>query len=522
MSTPPEDRAATGSPNGTGETKFDELRRILLGRELDQIETVQRRLDDPQVRAKETGSVLPGAVQSANRRGLREALEPFFEKSFQNSIRRHPKEISDAIYPVMGPAIRASIAAAIREFAESLNQIIEKSASWRSIRWRMEARMTGKPFSEILLSRSLLYSVEQVFLIHRKSGILLMHVSAQSAVVKDADMVSGMLSAINDFVSDSFTGSGQELETIEVKEYKLWIQHGPKAVLVGAVRGTAPVELKGVFRSALDKIHEKLFGPLDTFKQDDLSVFEPARPYLENCLLGQKEPEARRASLGWVAAGAMLVLAAGLVFWQIRSLLRWNAFLDDLRTQPGIAVTGSERSFLGGKISGFKDPAAKDQAERLPAFHLDRNQVRFDWKPFLSLEKPFAETRAIESDVERIEQHTVRFEIGSSQLQLAEAGHLDDLAAAAMRVLKLRPGSRLAIIGHTDEVGTAEENSALSRSRAESVRNALAAQGISLASMDVNGVGNTQPVRAGASEWDRAANRSVSFRMELNARLTAP
>src|SRR5262249_24860 len=229
---------------------------------------------DPEIRAKETAAVLSNAVRSAPGKNLREAFEPMFERLFRTSVIKHPREISDAIYPVMGPAIRTYVAAAIREFAESLNQIAEKSVSWRAIRWRIEAQVKGRPFSEILLSRSLLYSVDQVFLIHRKSGILLANVAADSAVVKDADMVSSMFAAIQDFVSDSFTEGGQELETIDAGRHKLWIQYGPKALLVGAISGTAPVELKSVFRSALEKIHEVLSVPLGTFKQGDTSIFE--------------------------------------------------------------------------------------------------------------------------------------------------------------------------------------------------------------------------------------------------------
>src|SRR6185295_7841977 len=327
MQEPPGDRAATGSPgNGAGTGEIAELRRILIGSELDRIDAVQQRLDDPAVRAAETGKVLAGAIKAAPGKSLREALEPVFEKSFQNSVRKHPREISDAISPVMGPAIRASIAAAIREFAEGLNQIVEKSASWRAIRWRIEARVTGRPFTQILLARSLLYSVEQVFLIHRKSGVLLMHLASKSAVVKDADMVSGMFTAIQDFVSDSFSEGGQDLETIDVGRYKLWMTYGSKALLVGAVSGTAPVELKSVFRTALEGIHEKLFTELDTFKQDDLSVFEPARPFLESCLLGQRPPEKRRRWVAWLVTAVIVGLLGWFVFVQVRNQRRWNGY----------------------------------------------------------------------------------------------------------------------------------------------------------------------------------------------------
>ncbi len=515
MREPPADHAANGKPaDGTGSADLDEIRRLLLGQDLDRLADISDRLADPARRVVDVAQVLPDAIRTTRARNLREALEPVFEKSFQSSVRKHPRELADAIYPVIGPAIRAAIAAAIRESAEALNQIIEKSASWRAIRWRIEARMTGRPFTEILLARSLLYSVEQVFLIHRGSGLLLVHATAKSAVVKDADMISGMLTAIQDFVSDSFAEGGQELETIDAGRFKLWIQYGPKALLAGAVTGTAPVELKGVFRTAIERIHETLFAELDTFKQGDLAVFEPARPFLEGCLLGQAAPTRRIGVVRWMLAAAVVALGA-LVFLQVRTHVRWSRYLEHLQRQPGIVVTRAERHGSTWTVAGLKDPKAPDPAQRLGGFHLDPAQVRYEWQPYLSLNTPFAEEREVDAAREHIEKQIVRFEVGSALLPLAETGRVETLALAIGRLLKARPESRITVSGHTDEVGSLDANARLSRDRAASVGEALAAQGVPLERLELVGAGNTQPVRAGSGEWNRSANRSASFRVNV-------
>jgi OOP family OmpA-OmpF porin len=188
-------------PSEDGAREFDQLRELLVGPERARLDELQAALEDPEKRSADIARFLPEAVKAARAKALRESLEPVFEKAFQSSVRKHPKDLADAIYPVIGPAIRHSVAASIREFAESLNQIVERSASFRAIQWRIEARVTGKPFTEILLARSLLYSVEQVFLIHRRSGLLLQHVAAADSILKDADMISGMLTAIQEFFS---------------------------------------------------------------------------------------------------------------------------------------------------------------------------------------------------------------------------------------------------------------------------------------------------------------------------------
>jgi len=514
MQEPPGDRAGGGPSNGAAAGELGELRRLLIGQDLDRIAGLQKRLDDPAVRSTETGKVLPAAIKAASSKNLREALEPVFEKSFRNSVRKNPREISDAIYPVMVPAIRKSITAAIREFAESLNQIVEKSASWRALRWRIEARVTGRPYTEILLTRSLLYSVEQVFLIHRESGVLLLHVAARSAVVKDTDMVSGMLTALQDFVSDSFTEGGQELETIDVGRYKLWIQYGSKALLVGAVSGTAPMELKGVFRSALEKIHEELFAPLDAFKQDDLSVFEPARPHLESCLLGQKAPAKRARWVLWLALAGVVALLAWFGFVQVRNWRRWDAYVAALRQEEGIALIRVEKRGSGGLIAGLRDRDAPPPSRLLPAFGIDPSRVEFELHPYLSLNTSFAARRDVEADLERIHARNIRFEAGSPKLSLAEAGRIDDLAAAINRLRKARPETRITITGHTDEMGGAEANSKLSMERAVSVSQALAAHDIPTSVFHIVGAGDSQPLRPGATEWDRSANRTVSLRVD--------
>jgi len=514
MPEPAGDRAATGgAPNGAGAAEFAQLRQLLVGQELDDLAQIKGRLDDPAARTAELAQILPEAIKTARAKALREALEPIFEKAFQSSVRKHPRELADAIYPVIGPALRNSIAAAIREYAEGLNQIVEKSISLRAIRWRIEARATGRPFSEVLLSRSLLYSVEQVFLIHRKSGLLLQHAVSQTSVLKDADMISGMLTAIQEFFSDSFTEGGQDLETVDSGRFKLWIQYGPKAVLAGAVSGSAPVALKDVFRKNLEKIHELLYAELDTFKQDDLSVFDPARPYLEACLLGHPPRQKRKPVLRWLLATAFVLLLFAWMVYRIRGQARWDHYLDVLKQQPGIVVTRIEKRGSGYVIAGLKDPKAQDPSNLLREQGLDPLQVRYEWQPYYSLNTPFAVERDLDAAAEQIERQIVRFEVGTPKLPVAEADRIESVAAAITKLLRGRPNIRVVVTGHTDESGSSETNSNLSRDRALWVVEALVAQGVPPDRLQPLAVGNTQPVRTGGTDWDRATNRSVSFRV---------
>ncbi|ART78942.1 OmpA family protein [Oceanisphaera avium] len=71
------------------------------------------------------------------------------------------------------------------------------------------------------------------------------------------------------------------------------------------------------------------------------------------------------------------------------------------------------------------------------------------------------------------------------------------------------PKLKLLLEGHASQVGTQEYNLALSKRRAEAVKNALIKAGVSEARLEVIGYGSTQPVLMAAGENAAAANRRV-------------
>ena len=117
-------------------------------------------------RTQDVSSVVAEAIiMRRDQRGeptLAQALAPSVQETLRESVRRDPHPLADALFPVMGPAIRKSISEALRGMLESFNQALEHSLSARGIKWRLEGFRTGKPFAEIVLMHSLLYRVEQV------------------------------------------------------------------------------------------------------------------------------------------------------------------------------------------------------------------------------------------------------------------------------------------------------------------------------------------------------------------------
>jgi len=85
------------------------------------------------------------------------------------------------------------------------------------------------------------------------------------------------------------------------------------------------------------------------------------------------------------------------------------------------------------------------------------------------------------------------------------------IVAQVVAMMKAHPELRIAVEGHTDNVGAPAANQALSGQRAAAVVAALAAQGVAAGRISSAGYGQDKPVADNASEAGRAKNRRVEL-----------
>lgn len=378
-----------------------ELRRILLGEEKTRLDRLQARLDNPSLHSQDVAEVLPNAVQRAVGKGeqLTRALEPTVEGILRASVKKNPRALADALSPVMMPAIRRSIADFIKGMVQSLNQTLEHSLSVKSIRWRMEARRTGVPFAEIVLLRTLQYRVEQVFLTHPESGLSLCHVAAGTVAVESPEIVSGMLTAIQDFVRDSFHGDeGDGLEAFEVGRFTVWVARGPLAVIAAVVRGHPPAELRTLLRDVVDRVHRDFGDDLASFA-GDTTPFDICEPYLEECCIEaatEAPTESKPATPTVVLILATIVLGGVGLWWLLRGSESnaWSEYIVALRREPGLVVLEEDRSGGQYRVRGLRDPFATAPDTLLADFGLDPDDVAGEWEPYVALHPSLVLERA--------------------------------------------------------------------------------------------------------------------------------
>ncbi|TIS25799.1 MAG: OmpA family protein [Mesorhizobium sp.] len=374
----------------TADPRMETLRQLLVGREISELSRVTHLLDEPEQLASAVGGVLPSAAARAPHAQLGEALAPAVERAVQRSIQKSPRTLTDILYPVFLPAIRKSIGEKIDQTFQSLNETLRHIFTWHGLKWRLEAWRTGASFSEVVLKHSLVYRVEHVFLINRNSGLLIAHVTADNATSEDPQLISSMLSAIQDFVKDSFNEKEQSgLDTIRFGELRLWSEVGPFATLVAVIRGNPPEELHEIFRDVLLRIHDECSQALEQFDGDS-SQLVGVETLLQTCV--ELKQEDSNQGFPWlvVAAVLLVLIPAGgwfLLSWQ--SGQRWQAYVSRLSTQPGIIV--AEQKVRDGQfyIAGLRDPLAADPQALLSGTQVDPARVHSQWQFYQSLEPEF-------------------------------------------------------------------------------------------------------------------------------------
>ncbi len=383
------------------EEDLEILKGLLLGEDLERIRRIDEEFHSPEERLRHLTELLPLALKRLERRGeLNDSLAPTVEAAVRLLIQRDSQRFADALYPAIGPAIRRSISETIRQLLRNLNQALEVGLSWQGLKWRIEAWRSGMPYAQVVMLHSLDYRVEQVFLIHQRSKLLLGHVQASGVQDRDPDMVSSMLGAIDDFIQDSFAAERDgQLGQIGFGELSILVEPGPDLLLAVAVRGDPPARLREQMQQVLEDIQSRYANVLDGF-DGDMSVFSALEGLLEPLLQQQfKTPEgSRRWRLSLKARLIGLALLLVLLMWGID---RWwwqrqqTDFLQRLRAEPGLVVTSLTDKDGQLHIRGLRDPLARDPGELLRQTVLDPDEILLDFSAFQSLQPQFVHRRLL-------------------------------------------------------------------------------------------------------------------------------
>ena len=312
------------------------LRRLIIGPILrkqealeQRVSELQARLENPGRRSKDCSQILGAAIEQLHNdnRQLSRELEPEILEGMEQGFRSQPDRMADALYPILGPAVRKLVA---------------------SLFQRPQAEL-GKP-----------YQVEQLFLIHKETSIILSEAFLYEETQRDADLVSGMLEAIRSFVKDAFAlNEFDGMNSIELGDLKVWVEWGPQAVLAIVIRGFPDDSLREQYAEILRQIHSNFYDELACFSGDS----EPFR-HLE-LELGQPEitnehcAETSRPVFTFprLALGATLA-AMMMIAGTVSDNRAWNQLIRALSDEPGIVVVNAHNGWRQSQVTLLHDPLA--------------------------------------------------------------------------------------------------------------------------------------------------------------------
>lgn len=380
------------------EVKLNELRKMIVGLDTEDLRRLALLVNDPEAFSEEISGLLPNSIKlmMAKDNISYAELVPVLESALKDSVKINPQVLSGILFPIMMPAIRKAVAEALAKMIDSLNSTLESSFSPQRMGWRFKAMFSGSSYAEIVLSNAYVFQVKQVFLIHKQTGLLLNETSAaQNPLAKDADMVSSMLTAIKDFVQDSFdVEKTNELDTIRVGQFNIWIEQGPGAIIAAIVEGNAPSGFRTLLKETIENVHIKQSYELDKF-DGDVEIFKKSEPYLQNCIISeQKEIKKKKPVIVIILFLVIFGFASYWAYLSIERKLRIDKLEEALRLETGIIITDSYSDNGKTLFEGLRDPLSKDPFEVSSNYNVDTSEVDFAFGSYISLENKLILKRA--------------------------------------------------------------------------------------------------------------------------------
>ncbi len=210
--------------NQTDDEILQELREILVSPEQSQIE------------------VLSEDVATLNKlideRHLLERMTPLVHRVIERQIREAPQEVIELLYPLLGGMVARSVKEAVRNLADRIDAQRKQAFNFQRIFSKVRATSRGVSGSAVDFRDALPFSVEELFIIHSDSGLLIHHESCHPEESTDSDIIGSMLTAISDFVQDSF-GQGLEgnLDEIEYGGMRILLERFQHVYVAAVVDG---------------------------------------------------------------------------------------------------------------------------------------------------------------------------------------------------------------------------------------------------------------------------------------------
>jgi hypothetical protein len=311
-----------------------------LAAEIDDV-IAQRAANAPEEMAEALGPVMAGALRVQDRQAradLVDAVGPVLGEAIETQIRQSRQSIVEALYPIIGEMAARFIGESFRELQRNIDARLKSTFGPERYARRASARLRGVAAADVEMRDALPFHVREIFLIESGSGLLLTRAGSDEAL--DSDLVSGMLTAVRDFMHDSFRQDGgiAAMDEIQYGEERIIIQDGRLCYVAVVIHGIEPPGFRAELHRFINRVQADNYQALQTYGGDTalLGDIPPAVARLADELTGLAPPPPgpRPMSRGqkWALAlggiGGLLALALGCFYLQFTLALLPVAFGD--------------------------------------------------------------------------------------------------------------------------------------------------------------------------------------------------
>ena len=227
-------------------TDYEKLKTLLFKDEMADLASFRQLLEDDDALAQKLSQVLEQASEITLKKSptFSNKFAPKNPNIYLNVLKRDPKGLMALLTPIISPVIRSAVLQSMRRFITEVNRTLEMGFSPKYFKWRWQAFRTGVPLSEIVFENTIQYQVQQLFLIDKETGLLVEYVGQEDQLIQDKEAMSAMLTAIQDFVSDSLTSDTGTLSAAELGDDLLWVLPGADFNLAALIKGAPSNRLR--------------------------------------------------------------------------------------------------------------------------------------------------------------------------------------------------------------------------------------------------------------------------------------
>ncbi len=170
-------------------------------------------------------------------------------------------------------------------YARSQPLIVTVTADYLPFLWLLLGTLGGATVFAVLVRRRTHVDIEDVFLVYR-DGVLISHLSRTLIREKDEDVLSGMLTAVQEFVREAFQyGERRELQKLDFGDYRILIERGTYVYLALVYAGRDSAALHRKVQAVIKRIETEYASILEAW-DGDMEQFVGARDLLRHELLG--------------------------------------------------------------------------------------------------------------------------------------------------------------------------------------------------------------------------------------------